>query len=102
MANWVFPKRIALAKYKMFGEMFGKLEWRITRSQVFTTYEGQIKRRGYEILWADEWSAVLYFRATRKEKDRCRHLFFDFDADCMYFAAGRAGNCEYFRRVMTQ
>ena len=99
ISNWVFPKAIARAKYKKFGEIFGDFEWRVTQSQVFFTSHGQTSRRSYQILWADEWSAIIHFLPTKTEEDRCRQIFFDSSPDYFYFVAGRAGNCEYFRRV---
>jgi hypothetical protein len=106
ISNWVFPKLLAASKMKFFESIFGKNTWRFTDRMCYGRFEDQKWRAHYELLWADEWSAVVLFKFPQNEKhfdllfpdkESCRHLFFS--DNHFYFVAGRAGNAEYFRRL---
>jgi hypothetical protein len=94
MSRWVFPKRIARNKFKVWQTMFGHNEWRFTPTRVHGEFEDLRSVATYKVLWANEWSAVLLFRT--KEKQYVHHLHFD--GDWFYLLAGR-DIVEYFKRV---
>lgn len=96
MQNWVFPKRIANERLRLFTSIFGKNTWRFTPQLCFGEFEEMRWRCKYTILWADEWSVVLLL-VTSKKEERCHHLFFE--DEYFYFSAGRAGNAEYFKKI---
>lgn len=94
MSRWVFPKPLAEARLKVWKSVFGKNEWRITPTRIHGNFEGRKSVSSYNILWADEWSAVLLLR--NESHERVYHIHFD--EPWFYFLAGR-DVCEYFRRV---
>ena len=97
MSRWVFPKRIAGARMKMWKQLFGKNEWRITATRIYGEFEGNKSVSTYRVIWADEWSAMLVLRDSSGE--RAYHVFFD--EPWFYLLAGR-DIVEYFRRVPVQ
>src|SRR5271154_6690323 len=94
MSRWVFPKRIARQKFKVWQTMFGKTELRFTPTRVYRTFESLSSVGTHKVLWADEWSAVVLFRD--REREHVHHIHFD--GDWFYLLAGR-DIVEYFRRV---
>lgn len=94
MGRWVFPKRLAGARLKLWKEMFGKNVWRITSTRIYGNCEGHKSVASYRVLWADEWSAVLLLK--RESGERVYHVHFD--EPWFYLLAAR-DICEYFRRV---
>jgi hypothetical protein len=74
--------------------MFGKLELRFTPKRVYSHFEGHRESCAYTILWADEWTAVVVFHGT--DRERVQHI--TFDGDWYYVLAGR-DFVEYFKRV---
>jgi len=77
MSRWIFPKRIARNKFKVWQTMFGHNEWRFTPTRVYGKFEDQRSVAMFKVLWADEWSAVLLF--STKEKQHVHHIHFDGD-----------------------
>jgi hypothetical protein len=93
-SRWIFPKRIARQKFKVWQTMFGHNEWRFTPTRVYGRFEDRRSIAKYKVLWADEWSAVPLFET--KEKQYVHHLHFD--GDWFFLLAGR-DIVEYFKRV---
>jgi hypothetical protein len=94
MSRWVFPKRLAGSRLKVWKSVFGKNEWRFTPTRIYGSFEGRKSVSKYRILWADEWSAVLLLH--NESHERVYHIHFD--EPWFYFLAGR-DICEYFRRI---
>jgi hypothetical protein len=95
MAHWVFPKRIAAQKRKRFASFFGHNTMRFTRTRMHWTFEDRTTVGRYEILWADDESAVVLFRFP--DGDSCHQLFLR--DDHFYLVTGPVGNIEYFGRA---
>jgi hypothetical protein len=93
-SRWVFPKRIAGQRLRLWKSIFGRNEWRFTARHLYATFEGARSNAPYRVLWADEWSAILVMGRGRTE--RAYHIHFD--GQWFYFLAAR-DIVEYFRRV---
>ena len=93
-SRWVFPKKMAGARLRIWKTMFGKNEWRFTANRVYGRFEGQRSAAPYRVLWANEWTAILAFGKGNSE----RAFEINFDDKWFYLLAGR-DIVEYFRRV---
>jgi hypothetical protein len=94
MSRWVFPKRLAGTRLRTWKGVFGHNEWRITAARIYANFKGHKSVAAYQIIWADDWSAVLVLRS--KIGERTYHVHFD--EPWLYFLAGK-DICEYFRRT---
>ena len=96
--QWVYPKRLAVAKRNDFESIFGKLVMRFTASKHYVTHEGKTRARPYRVLWSREgptFPQIVVVYGTGKDES-AQHIFFD-APDSFYVQGGKCA--EFFKRV---
>jgi hypothetical protein len=97
-SQWVYPKRLALAKRKRFEAIFGKLVVRFTAERRTNTYARKTTSRPYRIVWSREGPVFpqLIVVTSYEDGESAQHIFFD-SADSFYVQGGKCA--EFFKRV---
>jgi hypothetical protein len=98
VAQWVYPKRLAIKRRKWFESIFGHLIVHYTASFETCVQKGKRSRQRYRVLWSREGSVLpqLFIVTTDSNGEKGQHIFFD-SPDSFYIQGGKCA--EYFKRV---
>ena len=98
VAQWVYPKRLAVARRKSFEAIFGKMVVQFTPTRHISKYGSRSWSAPYRVLWSREGPTfpqlVLLFEG--KDGETAQHIFFD-SPNSYYIQGGKCA--EFFKRV---
>jgi hypothetical protein len=101
VAQWVYPKRLAVKRRKWFESIFGHLVVQFTAAFEICEHKGKRSRRRYRVLWSREGPVFPQLFIVIKDSDgeKGQHIFFD-SPDSFYVQGGKCA--EYFKRASSK
>ena len=98
VAQWVYPKRLAVKRRKWFESIFGHLTIQYTAKFEISRHEGKRSRRRYRIAWSREGPVFpqLFIVTHDTAGEKGTHIFFD-SRNSFYVQGGKCA--EFFKRV---
>jgi hypothetical protein len=98
VAQWVYPKRLAVERRKWFESIFGHLVVQFTAAFEICEHKAKRSRRRYRVVWSSEGPVFpqLFVVTKDAEGEKGQHIFFD-SPDSFYAQGGKCA--EFFKRV---
>jgi hypothetical protein len=98
VAQWVWPKRLAVERRRWFESIFGKQRRHYTPTRLTTTNGRQVSSGRYRVLWSRSGPVFPQLVLVHENSDgeEAQQIFFD-SPDSFYIQGGKCA--EFFRRI---